>query len=206
MLKIDMVKENDKLIKDFIKSAYMYICHIRLVLGFSKMGRMCFVGRRARINKCKYISMGDRCRIGNDCRISVYDEFAGVAHNPKVIFGNNVYMGDYLTILCADKVTIEDDVLMASYITITSENHGMDVEGEIGYGKQKLITAPVTIKEGAWIGEKVIILPGVTIGKKAILAAGSVVTKDVPDYTVVAGNPARIIKCYNFNTHTWERA
>lgn len=192
-------------IKDIIKALYMHIFHIRILLCASKIGRKCFIGRRARINKCKYINMGDNCRIGNDCRLSMYDEFGGVSYHPELCFGNNVYMGDHLTILCADKIHIKDNVLMASYITITSENHGMDVEGDLGYGKQPLVTAPVTIKEGVWIGEKVIILPGITVGKKAIIAAGSVVTRNVPDYTIVAGNPARIIKRYNFDTHTWER-
>lgn len=191
--------------KALIKLIYMYTFHIRLMLGFSKIGKNCFIGPRARINKCRYIKMGDKCRIGSDCRLSMYDEFADIAYQPELNFGNNVYMGDHLTILCADKITIADNVLMASYITITSENHGMEVESNIGYGKQALITAPVTIKEGVWIGEKVIILPGIIIGKQAIIAAGAVVTKNVPDYTIVAGNPARVIRRYNFNTHTWER-
>lgn len=191
--------------KNMIKAVYMHTIHARYYIRFSKIGRKCFIGRRARINQCKYISMGDQCRIGNDCRISVYEEFGGEVNTPELIFGNRVYMGDHISILCADKILIKDDVLMASYIMIASENHGMDVEGEIGYGKQKLITQPVTIENGVWIGEKAIILPGVTIGEKAIVAAGAVVTKDVPAYTVVAGNPARILKRYNFTTHAWER-
>mgnify|MGYP004641149393 FL=1 len=191
--------------KSLIKAIYMHIVHACYYIRFSKIGRKCFIGRRARINQCKYISMGDQCRIGNDCRISVYKEFGGKVNTPELIFGDRVYMGDHISILCADKILIKDDVLMASYIMITSENHGMDVEGEIGYGKQKLITQPVTIENGVWIGEKAIILPGVTIGEKAIVAAGAVVTKDVPPYTIVAGNPARILKRYNFITHAWER-
>ena len=191
--------------KNLIKAIYMHIVHARYYIQFSKIGRRCFIGMRARINQCKYISMGDQCRIGNDCRISVYKEFGGEVNTPELIFGDRVYMGYHISILCADKILIKDDVLMASYIMITSENHGMDVEGEIGYGKQKLTTQPVTIENGGWIGEKAIILPGVTIGEKAIVAAGAVVTKDVPPYTVVAGNPARILKRYNFTTHAWER-
>ena len=191
--------------KNIIKTLYMYICHFRILICASHIGKNCFVGKRAHINKCQYLSMGDSCRIGNDCRISMYDQFGGNSYQPRLTIGNHVYMGDHLTFLCADRITIEDDVLMASYITITSENHGMDVESDIGYGRQPLVTAPVTIKSGTWIGEKVIILPGVTVGKKAILAAGAVVTKDVPDYTIVAGNPARVIRRYNFDTHTWEK-
>ncbi|WP_425453518.1 acyltransferase [Companilactobacillus furfuricola] len=57
-----------------------------------------------------------------------------------------------------------------------------------------LKTAPITIREGAWIGAKAILLPGVTIGEHAIVGAGAVVTKDVESYAVVGGNPAKLIK------------
>lgn len=70
---------------------------------------------------------------------------------------------------------------------------------------QKLVGKEVRIKSGCWIGEKCILLQGVTIGKKSIIGAGSVVTKDIPDYSIAVGNPARVIKRYNFESHNWER-
>lgn len=149
--------------------------------------------------------MDDNCRIGNDCRLSFYNEFYGKQHKPELQIHRNAYLGDYLTILCADRVIIERDVLMASHIMITTENHGMDPEAEACYGKQPLTTAPVRIGEGSWIGEKVIILPGVEIGKKSIVAGGAVVTKSIPPYSIAAGNPAKVIKRYNLETHKWEK-
>ena len=70
---------------------------------------------------------------------------------------------------------------------------------------QELTGKGVCIDEGSWIGEKVCILPGVTIGKKCIIGAGSVVTKDVPDYCIACGNPAKVIKKYDFDEHRWIR-
>ena len=66
-------------------------------------------------------------------------------------------------------------------------------------------TAIVTIGDDSWIGANAVITSGVTLGKHVVVAAGSVVTKDVPDYSIVAGNPARILKQYNSNTNRWEK-
>ena len=63
----------------------------------------------------------------------------------------------------------------------------------------------VFIGEGSWIGEKVCILSGVSIGKKCIIGAGSVVTKSIPSYSIAAGNPAKVLKVYNFESKRWEK-
>ena len=122
-----------------------------------------------------------------------------------VWFGKNCYICYYFTILNASSVTIGNDVLFASHVMISSENHGMNPESEQSYMAQPLETKPVNIGDGCWIGEKVCILPGVNIGKKCIIGAGSVVARSIPDYSIAVGNPARVIKRYNFNTHNWDR-
>jgi acetyltransferase-like isoleucine patch superfamily enzyme len=66
-------------------------------------------------------------------------------------------------------------------------------------------TGKVVIEEGAFIGINAVILPGVTVGRNAVVAASSVVTKDVPPFTVVAGNPAAVVKRYNVIDRSWER-
>ena len=71
------------------------------------------------------------------------------------------------------------------------------------YSFQPLKTESVYIGKGTWIGEKVCILPGVHIGEKSIIAAGSIVTHDVPDYVIAAGNPAKIIKKWDWENNEW---
>lgn len=63
----------------------------------------------------------------------------------------------------------------------------------------------VVIEDGAWIGNNVIILPGAHIGKKSIIGAGSIVTSHIEEYSIAVGNPARIVKKYNFESKTWQR-
>lgn len=192
-------------VKQAIKSIYMHVRYPVIYMKSGHIGKCCFIGRRARVNKLRYLNMGNNCRLGNDCRISFFDTFFGERYSPSLEFGDNVYIGDHITVLCADRIVIEDNVLMASHITITSENHGINPEAEACYAKQPLITKEVHIGAGVWIGEKAIILPGVDIGEKAIIAAGAVVTKSVPAFSIAAGNPARVIKKYNFTSGEWEK-
>lgn len=125
--------------------------------------------------------------------------------NPRILIGDRCYIGFFFTILNGSTVRIGNDVLFASHVIITSENHGIDPESAIPYMDQTLSSKPVEIGDGCWIGEKVCIMPGVTIGKKSIIGGGSVVTKSIPDYSIAVGNPARVIKRYNFKTHLWEK-
>jgi acetyltransferase-like isoleucine patch superfamily enzyme len=105
----------------------------------------------------------------------------------KLRVGDRVFFNNGVFVSCVKEITIGDDVAIANDAYLTdSDSHG--VEG------RKVREAPITIGNGAWIGARSIILPGVTIGTRALVAAGAVVTRDVPDDTLVGGNPARIIR------------
>lgn len=92
------------------------------------------------------------------------------------------------------KVFIEDDVLLGPGVHIYVDNHKFDDTSIPIINQGYYPTKDVVIKTGAWIGANAILLPGVTVGRNSVVGAGSVVTKSVPDFTVVAGNPAKIIK------------
>jgi acetyltransferase-like isoleucine patch superfamily enzyme len=105
----------------------------------------------------------------------------------KLRVGDRVFFNNGVFVSCVKEITIGNDVAIANDAYLTdSDSHG--VEG------RKVREAPITIGDGAWIGARAIILPGVTIGTRALVAAGAVVTRDVPDDTLVGGNPARIIR------------
>ena len=105
----------------------------------------------------------------------------------KVKIGNNVFINSNLLAMARGGSTIEDDVQIAGNVSLLTNNHDP-------YDRMILPCKPILIKKGAWIGANVVVLRGISIGKHAIVGAGSVVTKDVPDYAVVAGNPAKVIK------------
>ena len=96
-------------------------------------------------------------------------------------------------------------VLFAGYVHVTDHSHGYE-DINMPISKQPLISkGPVIIEDECWLGFSCEILSGVHIGRHSIIAARAVVTKDVPPYSIVAGNPARIVKKYNFETNKWER-
>lgn len=86
-------------------------------------------------------------------------------------------------------ITIEDKVLIAPKVNLVTINHPISPAQ-----RRSTVSKPIVIKKGAWIGVAATILPGVTVGENSIVSAGAVVTKDVPDHSIVAGVPAQIIK------------
>lgn len=93
---------------------------------------------------------------------------------------------------CVDKITIERDVFSGHNIALLTSGHDITKFGE--ERKRSTVKAPIHIKEGAWIGSFATILAGVTIGRHSVIGAGSVVTRDIPDYAVAVGIPAKVIK------------
>ena len=119
------------------------------------------------------------CHWSNDIK---YPENITVGR--QVVIGVNVTLGAHATIRLDDRVRISKDVVL--------ETAGLDFS--TGLPPYQHVSAPIVLCEGAWIGTRSIILGGVTVGRNAVVAAGSVVTKDVPDGAIVAGVPARPVR------------
>ena len=127
------------------------------------------------------------------------DTSAGVLAKAEIINPTNLIVGkqsgigykSYIS--CADRVTIGDRVLMGQEVMIYTNNHIWNPREKTFFG-QGMKSVPVSIGDDCWIGSRSIILAGVTIGKGVTIAAGSVVTKDIPNYVIVGGVPAKVIK------------
>lgn len=133
-------------------------------IPFSKIGSGVCVLEGVQIDKPSLLTIGDRVSINRLC-----------------------------TINAGGGVSIEDDVLIGPGVVIYSQNHRFS-DATLPISSQGYSYAPVVIKKGAWLCANSIILPGVVVGEGAVVAAGSVVTKNVDDYSVVAGNPAKFLK------------
>ena len=112
-------------------------------------------------------------------------------------YGQNIYIGDhvYLNVLCTildcNEVHIGDHVMIWPAVQIYTPAHHLQAEPR---NRGMEVASPITIEDNVWIGGAAVLLPGVSIGRNAVVGAGAVVTRDVPANTVVAGNPARVIR------------
>ena len=123
-----------------------------------------------------------KCKVGRNCKIDSY-----VYIEQDVVIGDNCKIRPFVFIPTG--VSIEDNVFIGPNVTFTNDRYPR-VQGQ-----WKLL--PTIVKKGASIGANSVIVPGVTIGEYAMVGAGSVVTKDVPEKTIVAGNPARIVRKFS---------
>ncbi|WP_186757022.1 acyltransferase [Echinicola salinicaeni] len=183
-------------------------------LWFKASSGMLLIGKGVTIRQSNYLSVGRNFIAQDNCEINCLSQ-KGIVFGDKVTVGsyaiirptnlyggeagiglkvgNNSSIGPYAYIGCSGYIEIGNNVMMSPRVSIYSENHNF---GDTG---QPMIEQGVTrsyaiIEDDCWIASNSIILAGVTVGKGSIVAAGSVVTKDVPPYSVVGGNPAKVIK------------
>lgn len=112
----------------------------------------------------------------------------------NISIGKNVFFNTGCSFQDRGGITIGDGTMIGMNVTIATLNHGLSLDT-----RNTTYPSPVNIGENVWIGSNATILPGVTIGDNSVVAAGAVVTKDVPENTVVAGVPAKVVKKINNN-------
>lgn len=187
-------------------------CYERLFFAQSK--GMVLVGKGASIRYARYLSvgkdfilednaelncmarqkiiLGDRVTIGKNAivrPVNLYGSEIGVG----LKIGNNSSIGPYSYIGCSGLIEIGNNVIMSPRVSIYAENHLFN-DKDVLIMKQGVKREFVKIEDNCWIAANSVILSGVTIGQGSVVAAGSVVTKDVPPGSVVAGVPAKVIK------------
>jgi acetyltransferase-like isoleucine patch superfamily enzyme len=134
---------------------------------------------------------------------AVIEDFATVNNGMGAVhIGARTFVG--ISNVLIGPLRIGNDVIIAQNVVFSGLNHGYD-DLTKPIKDQPCTTAEIVVEDEAWIGANAVITAGVRIGKHAVVAGGSVVTKDVPPYSVVGGNPARILKQYNAEDQVWER-
>lgn len=170
---------------------------VKLILNPFKhrKGKGSVIQRQTRMDLFPY----HKFELGNG---SMIEDFSTVNNGVGDVFiGNKTIIGIGCTLI--GPLTIGNEVMLAQNIVISALNHGYQ-DVSISPSMQKVICKPIIISDRVWIGANCVITAGVTLGKHSIIGAGSVVTKDIPDYSVAVGNPAKVVKLYKPETELWE--
>lgn len=147
----------------------------------------------------------DRIRIGDDCEIN---GSLRVQEKGRIIIGNNTTIRMHTRVFAVNRIDIGNCVIISNNVTIyDNNNHPIEPERRLDMSRSGFysdlweakhsLNEPIKIEDNVWIGERAVILKGVTIGKGSIVAMGAIVTKNVPEFCVVAGNPAKVVKVLN---------
>lgn len=173
--------------------------YLKIFLG--RIGYHSYIDKPLRIDGGKNIFIGDRVSI--KYRSWIASKPLTGADSSQLIFEDGCIIGHFNHIFATKLIILHKNVLTADKVYISDNLHGYeDIHTPIL--RQPIVQkGTVEIGEGSWLGENVCII-GANIGKHCIIGANSVVTKDIPDYSVAVGVPAKTIKTYNFKTKKWE--
>ncbi len=162
-----------------------------------KRGRGSIVCRRTRMDVLPF----NRFELGAR---SVVEDFATINNGVgEVIIGHDTLVGIGNTVI--GPVHLGNHIILAQNIVMSGLNHSYeDISQPIHL--QPVTTKLITVEDEVWIGANAVLTAGITVGKHSVVAAGAVVTKDVPPYSIAVGNPARVIKKYQHETGKWEKA
>jgi acetyltransferase-like isoleucine patch superfamily enzyme len=161
---------------------------VRLYLWFQGVR----FGRNLRAEGSLEVAKGDRITIGDNAKLGK-DIYLGAFSSGELVIGSNTYVGRYTIILSHKSVRIGDDCLIAPGCHITDVNHGFRDPDKL-IRQQEYPSREIVIEDDVWLGTGVSILPGVRIGKGSVIGARSVVTKDIPPYSIAVGVPAKVIQ------------
>ena len=164
-------------------TAHIYTGFLRR--RFASLGKDCVIAYKAtKLHGLNLVSIGNNTQISRGIQLTAWPDSAATTDpKPKIVIGDNCRIGNNL--------------LTGTNVLITDNSHGMTERSQLEicpYLRKPVSKGAVVIGNNVWLGNNVCIMPGVTIGDGAVVGANSVVTKDVPAYSVAAGIPAKIVK------------
>lgn len=185
--------------------AFRYLYHM-LFSNFHHLGARVTFKEGVTIHNGKHISLGDRVYLEKNVALKFLEEFENFGYKiPNIKIEDSVFIGTGTIIAAAKFIQIKKNVLIAPYCFIGDHDHeyrniNIPIKDQ-GYKNVK----EIIIEEGAWIAANSTICSGVTLGKNSIIGANSVVTSNIPPFSLAVGNPAKVVKKFNAATKKWEK-
>lgn len=171
-------------------------------IGFKRFGKKSVIYKPLLISGKKYISIGKNVFVRNNARIEVIDKWKNQTFHPALLIGDGTSFEQNLHLTCAGRISIGKNCVFTGNIMISNIIHTYDFIEE-NILSNPLEVRDVKIGDYCFVGYGAQVLPGVEIGDNCIIGAGAIVTKNIPSFTMVAGNPAKPIKKYDFDKKEW---
>ena len=171
---------------------------------FGKKGHGAIIQLPAHILGAKYIHIGERVSIGSNSYIHAIDNYAGKMYSPQILIGDDVYVGRNCYINAISLIEIQEGCVLSEEVYLADQSHGLDPRGGLIMKQPLTSKGSIVIGAHTFVGLRAVIMPGVSIGHHCVIGTSAVVTRSIPDFSMVVGNPARIIKQYNTDRHEWE--
>jgi acetyltransferase-like isoleucine patch superfamily enzyme len=186
---------------DYVSRIYRCIWRLLFAANFKRFGAKSSIFSPLQLNGAEYIEIGDHVTIGYKSRLTAekHDE-----HIPRMIIDDRTRIGHFSIISCIRDVQIGKNVNAGAGVYISDNLHGYEDISLPIKAQPTIFKNSVHIGDDTWIGVNVAIM-GAKVGKHCVIGANSVVTRDIPDYCVAAGIPAKVIKRYNFERKAWQR-
>lgn len=174
-------------IKSIAKKIRYCLLYIRYYYKFASVASDAVIFRPTKLLNVKHVDIGSKSYILEGLRLECIEQYNDQHFTPHISIGKGVEIGQGVQISCASEIIIEDHVGIGPYCMINDVTHGHEGTGE-AYLLQDIKTKPIRIGEGTMLGHGVIVLPGVTIGKYCMIGANAIISKDIPDYTLVVNH------------------
>jgi len=192
MAKYAPLKRTIEQVIETVHTASIYLHSLICSTRLGSLGKSSLIEFPIKLASPELVSIGNNVRICSGAWLNAKDSSG--SGKTTLFIGDNTYIGRMLHINAWQKVTIESNVLIGERVSIFDASHNYSdirlpirMQGDSYMGR-------VLIRSGSWIGSGSVIMPGIKIGVNSVVGANSVVTRDVPDYSIVAGNPARLVK------------
>lgn len=166
---------------------------------FGSFGHNSLIAYKAnKLKGLEYINIGCNTQISKGVLLTAWKEYNGEdTGNPEIIIGDNCTIRDFCHITAINSIRIGSNLLTGTNVLITDNSHGANSREEMNLNpslRKPYSKGPVVIGDNVWLGNNVCVMPGVSIGDGAVVGANSIVTHDVPSYSIAAGIPAKEIK------------
>jgi len=202
-----------------VNGLYLFVCELWRLVGIAfrrwmlagKLGRSNIVlGPRCHLSGLAYMRIGKNFQAAEGLWLEAIAAHSGQTFSPSIVIGNNVTVSRWSHIAATHRVEIGDGVLLGSKVLITDHNHGHYRNEVCDVGIPPALRTlerdrSVVIGKNVWLGDGVVVMPGVKIGDGSVIGANSVVTRDVPPFTIAAGSPAAALKKFDFTTQEWRK-